>query len=98
VNKTLGDISQILNPVLETRDPYTSWSEVVNTSQNEGLSFLLYRSAIKKNINIPFSVKQSLKQGYIYNWGRNIRILEELASLLRMVENPVIGLWPENAG
>jgi len=92
VNKTPGYIFQILNPVLETRDPHTSWSEVVNTSQKEGLSFLLYKSATKKNINIPFSIKQSLKQEYIYNWGRNIRILEERAALLRMFENPVIVL------
>ncbi|HHT9112058.1 MAG TPA: nucleotidyltransferase domain-containing protein [Candidatus Wunengus sp. YC65] len=92
MNKTLGYIFQILNPVLETREPYTPWSEVVNTSQNEGLSFLLYKSAIKKNIDIPFSIKQSLKQEYIYNWGRNIRILEEMAALLRMFKNPVIVL------
>ncbi len=92
MNKTLGYIFQILNPVLKTRDPDTPWSEVVNTSQNEGLSFLLYKSAIKKNIDIPFSIKQNLKQEYIYNWGRNIRILEELAALLRAFEDPVIVL------
>jgi hypothetical protein len=92
VNKTLGYIFQILNPVLKTGDPYTSWSEVVNTSQNEGLSFLLYKSATKKNIDIPFSIKQSLKQEYIYNWVRNIRILEDLAVLLRAFESPVIVL------
>ncbi len=92
MNKTLGYIFQILNPVLKTRDPDASWSEVVSISQNEGLSFLLYRSAAKKNINIPFSIKQNLKQEYIYNWGRNIRILEELAALLRVFKNPVIVL------
>jgi len=92
VNKTLGYIFQILNPVLKTGDPDTPWPEVLSISQNEGLSFLLYKSAAKKNINIPFSVKQSLKQEYIYNWGRNIRILEELAALLRVFKNPVIVL------
>ena len=92
MNKTLGYIFQILNPVLKTGDPDTPWPEVLSISQNEGLSFLLYKSAVKKNINIPFSIKQSLKQEYIYNWGRNIRILEELAALLRVFKNPVIVL------
>ena len=92
MNKTLGYIFQILNPCVEITVSPPSWPEVLSASQNEGLSFLLYRRAIKKNINIPFSIKQSLKQGYIYNWGRNIRILEELAALLRAFESPVIVL------
>ncbi len=92
MNKTLGDIFQILNPCVEITVSSPSWPEVISASQNEGLSFLLYRSAIKKNIVIPFPIKQSLKQGYIYNWGRNIRILEELAALLRAFGRLVIVL------
>jgi len=91
-SETLEYIFQILNPFVEVAVSPSSWPEVLSISQNEGLSFLLYKSAAKKNINIPFSVKQSLKQEYIYNWGRNIRILEELAALLRVFKNPVIVL------
>lgn len=91
-NELLGYIFQILNPVLEKREPHTSWSEVVNTAQNEGLSFLLYKSMLKKGINMPSKLRENLKQEYIYNWGRNIRILEELAVLLRAFGNPVIVL------
>ena len=91
-SETLEYIFQILNPFVEVAVSPSSWPEVLSISQNEGLSFLLYKSAIKKNIDIPFSIKQSLKQEYIYNWGRNIRILEEMAALLRVFKNPVIVL------
>ncbi len=91
-NELLGYIFRILNPLVEITDTPPSWPEVLSISQNEGLSFLLYKSATKKNINIPISIKQSLKQEYIYNWGRNIRILEDLAVLLRAFGNPVIVL------
>ena len=67
-SETLEYIFQILNPFVEVADSPSSWSEVFSISQNEGLSFLLYKSAAKKNINIPFSIKQSLKQEYIYIW------------------------------
>ncbi len=91
-NKTLEYIFRILNPFVEVTVVPPSWPELLRTSQKEGLSFLLYKSATKKNINIPFPIKQSLKQEYIYNWGRNIRIFEELAALLRVFKNPVIVL------
>ncbi|MBM2834955.1 MAG: hypothetical protein HW406_2116 [Candidatus Brocadiaceae bacterium] len=41
---------------------------------------------------MPSKLRESLKQEYIYNWGRNVRILEELAALLRVLDNPVIVL------
>ena len=91
-SETLDYLFRILNPFAEITASPPSWPEVLSSSQKEGLSFLLYKSATKKNINIPFPIKQSLKQEYIYNWGRNIRIFEELAALLRMFENPVIVL------
>ncbi|MBU6392268.1 MAG: nucleotidyltransferase family protein [Planctomycetes bacterium] len=91
-SETLDYLFRILNPFAEITASPPSWPEVLSSSQKEGLSFLLYKSATKKNINIPFSIKQCLKQEYIYNWGRNIRIFEELAALLRVFKNPVIVL------
>lgn len=41
---------------------------------------------------MPSPARETLKQEYIYNWGRNVRILEELAALLRVLDNPVIVL------
>jgi len=92
VHKTLGYIFRILSPALETEISCDSWTEALSVSRNEGLSFLLYKNAIRKGLPIPVPVKQSLKQEYIYNWGRNIRILEELACLLRTFKYPVIVL------
>ncbi len=91
-NETLRYIFQILNPFVEVTVDPPSWSELLRTSQNEGFSFLLYKGIIKKGVNVPSFLKEDLKQEYINNWGRNIRILEELAVLLRVFENPVIVL------
>ena len=91
-NETLRYIAQIINPIVEVTGDPPSWSELLRTSQNEGFSYLLYKGIIKKGISAPPFIKESLKQGYIYNWGRNIRILEELAALLRAFESPVIVL------
>ena len=91
-NETLEYIFHILNPFVEITVSPPSWPEVLSTSQKEGLSFLLYKGMIKKGINMPSKLRESLKQEYIYNWGRNVRILEDLAALLRVFKNPVIVL------
>ena len=91
-NETLEYIFRILNPFVEITVSPPSWPEVLSTSQKEGLSFLLYKGMLKKGINMPLKLRESLKQEYIYNWGRNVRILEELAALLPVLDNPVIVL------
>ena len=91
-NELLGYIFRTLNPLVEITDTPPSWPELLRVSQNEGLSILLYKGMIKKGINMPLSFRQSLKQEYINNWGRNVRIFEELAALLSMLEIPVIVL------
>ncbi|MBI2470545.1 MAG: nucleotidyltransferase family protein [Planctomycetes bacterium] len=91
-NETLRYISQIINPVVEVTVDPPSWSELLRTSQNEGFSYLLYKGMIKKGVSVPPFIKESLKQEYINNWGRNIRIFEELATLLHVLGSPVIVL------
>lgn len=88
-NKSLEYISQALNPSVSiTISP--SWPEVLSVSQKEGLSFLLYKAMIKRGIDMPSPARETLKQEYIHNWGRNAHIFEELAALLRIMGNPVI--------
>ena len=90
VNETLEYIFRILNPLVEVAVDPPSWSELLRASQNEGLSFLLYKGMAKKGIDMPLSFRESLKKEYIDNWGRNASIFEELAALLRMLKIPVI--------
>lgn len=88
---SLRYISQVLNPSARiTVSP--SWRDLPSISQKEGLSFLFYRNMVKKDISIPLSIKEILKQEYIRNWGRNIRIFEELATLLYELKIPIIVL------
>ena len=89
-SETLDYIFRILNPFVEVAVDPPSWSELLCTSQKEGLSFLLYKGMIKRNIDMPSPIREQLKKEYINNWGRNVRILEELAALLSILGNPII--------
>jgi hypothetical protein len=87
--KTLEYLLRVLNSPERTSEP-PSWSELLQVSQEEGLTCILYDKLQKEGVGIPSPFKEKLRQEYIYNWTRNGRIFEELTALLPALESPVV--------
>lgn len=79
----------VLNPLKRVTVP-PSWPELLAISQKEGLSCLLYKEMLKRGIDIPPPFGEQFRQEYIHTWGKNVRILEELATLLSTLGVPAI--------
>lgn len=87
--KTLEYISWALSSSGEEA-PIPSWPELLEVSEDERLSPVLYIAMMKRNISIPPQFREGFARQYLYNWRRNASTFKELSKLLPALGGPVI--------